>query len=394
MDKINQSWREKYKNVFVYVIAACFIIAFYCLIMNITEVANAVDKVWKVLSPFVFGAVLAYLLRPCCNIMSRFLKKIKWMRKAPNLVNFISVIISLCFGLGLIVLLCFAVIPPLLESISDLLLTLPDIGQNIVTYVQTLAEEHETIQTIVSELYARADMLFKTEIMPSVTDIVDVISNSALGVIDLLKTVFIGIIAAVYLLADKHNIKRRIVKAIDKCCKKSTAKLIKEELRFADKTMTRYIIGTCLDALLVGVVTYVFSLITKLPSPMLLAATIAATNVIPIVGPFIGAIPTALLVLAYAPDKFLMYCIYLLILQQIDGHILVPKVLGSAVGISGLTALFAIVVGGGLFGIPGMILGVPVVTVIIDLVKRVIEFRKNKIENQDESLCTKNEEMS
>lgn len=379
MDNLNQSWREKYKNVIVYIIAACIIIAFYWFMMNTPEISKTINKIWGVLSPFIFGAILAYLLRPCCNFVSRTLKKVKFMRNSPKLVNLISVFLSICFGLGLIVLLCLAVIPPLLESISDLIRTLPSIGQNVVAYVQALAEEHETIQTIISELYARADMLFKTEIMPSVTDIVDVISNSALGVIDILKTVFVGIIAAVYLLADKSNIKKKIVKLIEHFCQPAVATLIKEELTFADKTMTRYVIGTCLDALLVGIATYIFAIITKLPSPMLLAATIAATNVIPIVGPFIGAIPTALLVLAYAPEKFLMYCIYLLILQQIDGHILVPKVLGSAVGISGLTALFAIIVGGGLFGVPGMILGVPVLTVIIDLVKRLHAFRNKQL---------------
>lgn len=384
MDNLNQSWREKYKNVIVYIIAACIIIAFYWFMMNTPEISKTINKIWGVLSPFIFGAILAYLLRPCCNFVSRTLKKVKFMRNSPKLVNLISVFLSICFGLGLIVLLCLAVIPPLLESISDLIRTLPSIGQNVVAYVQALAEEHETIQTIISELYARADMLFKTEIMPSVTDIVDVISNSALGVIDILKTLFIGIIAAVYLLADKSNIKRRIVSFIDKHCKEHIAELIKDELHFADKTMTRYIIGTCLDALLVGVVTYIFAVITRLPSPMLLATTIAATNVIPIVGPFIGAIPTALIVLAYAPDKFLMYCIYLLILQQIDGHILVPKVLGSAVGISGLTALFAIVVGGGLFGVPGMVLGVPFVTILLDVIKKINEYKNKKEEAQDE----------
>jgi predicted PurR-regulated permease PerM len=197
---------------------------------------------------------------------------------------------------------------------------------------------------------------------------------------------FIGIIVSVYLLADKSRLKQKFTNGIRNNFSPATANVICEELQFVDKTFTRYIVGTILDALLVGVATYIFALIAGLPEPMLLAATIAATNVIPIVGPFIGAIPTALIVLAYAPDKFIMYCIYLVIMQQVDGHILVPKVLGSAVGISGLTALFAIVVGGGLFGVTGMILGVPAVTVILDISKKVIAYRK------EQKAATKTEE--
>ena len=381
-----KNWVRNNRKVLTWAIAACCILLFYHMLTNTGQVESTLDKIVSVLSPFIFGAVLAYLLRPACNFVANILLKVKFMRNLPKLVNLIAVITAYLFGAGLVTLLCVAVIPPLTDSIVNLVENLPTIGRNVVEYVETVAAENEMLQTIVNELYIKGEELLQKEIIPSVGDIVDIVSESATSVFSILKTLFIGIIVSVYLLADKSRIKGNITKTIRNNFSESASNAICQELQFVDKTFTRYIVGTILDALLVGVSTYIFALIAGLPEPMLLAATIAATNVIPIVGPFIGAIPTALIVLAYAPDKFLMYCIYLLIMQQVDGHILVPKVLGSAVGISGLTALFAIVVGGGLCGVPGMILGVPVVTVMIDIGKKVLAYRRElKLKQAEET---------
>ena len=379
-----KNWYRSNKRIISFILAACFVILFYHIITSTNQIENSISKITSVLSPFIFGAVLAYLLRPACNFVANTLKKVKFMRNLPKLVNLIAVLSAYIFGAGIVTLLCIAVFPPLIDSIVNLVHNLPTIGQNIVDYVETVAAENEMLQSIVSELYTKGEEILQNDIIPSVDEIVDIISASATNVFGILKTLFIGIIVSVYLLADKSRLKQKFTNGIRNNFSPATANVICEELQFVDKTFTRYIVGTILDALLVGVATYIFALIAGLPEPMLLAATIAATNVIPIVGPFIGAIPTALIVLAYAPDKFIMYCIYLVIMQQVDGHILVPKVLGSAVGISGLTALFAIVVGGGLFGVPGMVLGVPAVTVLIDIVKKVWTFRKEKKQKLEE----------
>lgn len=377
MDKQDiKCWYTKNKRLISYVLASCFVILFFHFVTNSGQVEGSIAKLTNVLSPFIFGAILAYLLRPACNFVKNLLFKVKFMRNSPKLVNLISVVSAYVFGLGVVALFFIAVVPPLADSIVNLLNSLPEVGASVVDSIEQLAAENEMLRTVVNELYTRADTILKTEIIPSVNDIVDIITESATSLVEILKTLFIGLIVSIYLLADKTRLKEKSVKGIKAMFSPAASKAIIEELQFVDKTFTRYIVGTILDALIVGVVTYIFGLIAGLPSPILLAATIASTNVIPIVGPFIGAIPTALIVLAYTPDKFIMYCIYLLAMQQLDGHVLVPKVLGSAVGISGLTALFAIVVGGGLFGIPGMVLGVPVLTVLIDIGKKVLAFRK------------------
>lgn len=383
MDKQDiKNWYRSNKRIIAWSLAACCVLLFYYFLTNFTQVENGISKITSVLSPFFFGIALAYALRPVYNLIARILKKVKFMRNIPKLVNFIAMVISYTFAAGIVALLCVAVIPPLTDSIVNLVNSLPEIGRNIVEFVETVAKENEMLQTTVNELYAKANTILATDIIPSVTEIVDVITESATSIFGILKTLFIGVIVSIYLLADKSRIKNTLVNGIRNNFSESASNAICAELRFVDQTFTRYITGTILDASIVGVTTYIFALITGIPEPILLAVTIAATNVIPIVGPFIGAIPTALIVLAYAPDKFLMYCIFLLILQQIDGHILVPKVLGSAVGISGLTALFAIVVGGGLFGIPGMILGVPTVTVLLDISKKLLAFRREMKQKQ------------
>lgn len=379
-----KKWYHNHKRVIAWTVAVCFVILFYYLLTHANQIGNGISKITSVLSPFLFGIILAYILRPVCNLISNILKKVNFMRKIPKLVNFIALFTTYTLAAGIIALLCIAVVPPFTNSIINLVNSLPEIGRNVVEFVETVAKENKILQTVVNELYAKANTILATDIIPSVTEMVDVIAESATSIFGILKTLFIGIIVSIYLLADKARIRTTLVNSIRRNCSESASNAICAELRFIDHTFTRYITGTILDASIVGVTTYIFALITGIPEPILLAVTIAATNVIPIVGPFIGAIPTALIVLAYAPDKFLMYCIFLLILQQIDGHILVPKVLGSAVGISGLTALFAIVVGGGLFGIPGMILGVPAITVFLDISNKLIAFRKAQ-RNQPET---------
>ena len=383
MDKQDlKNWYRSHKRIISWAIAACIVILFYNAVVNTGQIEGWMSSIMHVLSPFILGAILAYLLRPVCNFVKNSLNKVKWCRSLPKLVNLVSVISACAFGLGIVTIFFIAVVPPLTDSIVNLVQSLPTIGRNVVDYIEKIAAENDALQTVVNELYTRADTILKTEIIPSVTDIVDFISESTTTLFDIVKTIFIAIIVSIYLLADKSHLKEKLYGGINGIFSESANKAIREELHFVDKTFTRYITGTILDALIVGIATYIFALIANLPSPILLAATIAATNVIPIVGPFIGAIPTALIVLAYTPEKFLVYCIYLLIMQQLDGHVLVPKVLGSAVGISGLTALFAIIVGGGLFGIPGMILGVPFVTVIIDIAKKMWTYRKQKKANQ------------
>lgn len=386
MDKQDiKNWYRRNKRIIAWTIAACFIVLFYYLLNNTSQVESGLAKITSVLSPFLFGVMLAYILRPVCNLIARILKKVKFMCNLPKLVNFISLLIAYAFAAGIVTLLCIAVVPPFTNSIVNLVNSLPEIGRGMVDFVETVAEENEILQTIVNELYAKANTILTTDIIPSVTEIVDIITESATSIFGILKTIFIGVIVSIYLLADKSKLKNIIVNGVRNNFSESASNAICAELRFIDQTFTRYITGTILDATIVGITTYIFALVTGIPEPILLAVTIAATNVIPIVGPFIGAIPTALIVLAYAPDKFLMYCIFLLILQQIDGHILVPKVLGSAVGISGLTALFAIVVGGGLFGITGMVLGVPAVTVFLDISKKLMAFRREMKQKQNDT---------
>ena len=316
------------------------------------------------------------------------------MRRFPGLINAIAVTVSFLLALSVVGLLCLAVIPELIESIVSLLQSLPDTIQSVITKVQAFAETHPQWQGFINEAIKRAEIFTQQETTIWIAQAIDVLTSSAIGVADVLTTVFIGVIAAVYMLADKHRLKRSTTKIVDCVFTKENASFIKEEARFADKTFSRYMIGTLFDACLVGVITYIFALIAKLPSPMLIAVTIAMTNIIPIVGPFIGAIPTALIVLAYAPDKFIAYCVFLLVLQQLDGHVLVPKVLGQAVGISSFTALIAIVVGGGLFGIPGMILGVPFVTVALDVIKKIAEKNEETELNNETELDISSDEIN
>lgn len=372
-----KNWYNRNKNIITWVLAACFVIVFYKAVSNFDYIKRCVSELYEVVSPFVWGIIIAYLLKPIYNAIARLLSKVVFIARSQKVCNMIAIVGTYCLSAGIAALFLIAVLPPLADSILNLIQNLPTIGQQIIHTVQTMVVENEILHNVVNEWYQRADAALKMDIIPNITELVNVIAEGTIGTFGMITNLFIGVIVSVYLLADKQHLAESSSKFIDTCFKPHISQAIKQEIIFIDKIFTRYITGTLLDAGLVGLVTYIFALIFGLPSPMLLAIIIAITNIIPIVGPFIGAVPTALLVLAYTPDKLIVYCIYLLILQQIDGHVFVPKVLGSVVGISGLTALFAIVVGGGLCGIPGMILGVPVITVLIDIGRKISKSRQS-----------------
>lgn len=380
-----KTWIQQHRKC---AISLCIIsaICLFAIILLWQPLQGVFVAMKNIITPFVIGVVLAYLLRPVYNFAERILNKIAWLRRFPGAIHLISLVFAYITGIGVLALVLLTLLPPLTNSITNLLRSLPERGRDIATTIDRITADNPWLHTIVDEISKRAETMFNTELIPSVTEIVDVIVAGAKGAFDALKNLFIGIIVSVYLLGDKARISKIAGSIIDRYASPAQSAAIREEIKFADKTMTKYLAGTLLDALLVGIITYVFALITRLPSPLVLAAIIAVTNVIPIVGPFIGAIPTIFLVLAYTPEKLLMYCIYLLILQQLDGHVFVPKVLGSAVGISGLSALFAIIAGGELFGIAGMILGVPVITIVFDIIKKVHATRMSHKETKDLSM--------
>ena len=228
------------------------------------------------------------------------------------------------------------------------------------------------IETSYDKLQANLDTWVKETLLPSMQSI---LSGAAVGVMSFvafLKNLVIGLIVSVYLLASRKKFGQQGKLILYSLVKRRWADLFLEEICYADKMFGGFINGKILDSAIIGVLCYIACLIFKFPSALLVSVIIGVTNVIPFFGPFIGAIPATLLILIQNPIKALWFVLFVLVLQQVDGNIIGPKILGNTTGLSSFWVLFAILLFGGLWGFVGMIIGVPLFAVIYDVIKKLV----------------------
>jgi predicted PurR-regulated permease PerM len=205
-------------------------------------------------------------------------------------------------------------------------------------------------------------------LLPNVWNVVSSVSAGLVKVVTFLKNVIIGFIVAIYLLAMKKVLCGQMKRMVYAVCSKKVANIIIEHCRYAHKVMSGFISGKVLDSIIIGVICFVGTSILNIPYALLVSVIIGLTNIIPFFGPFIGAVPCALFILLNSPVKCLVFIVFIVLLQQFDGNILGPKILGESTGLSSFWVIFALLLFGGLFGVVGMLIGVPVFAVFYHIV--------------------------
>ena len=352
-------------------------IIFFFLIYRFDGFGDAISTLTDILMPFIYGAVIAYLLKPVCNTIEAFLRRFI-PEKMKGLINALSVTFTILFGLLLIYALCMMIIPQLITSVTTLYYTAQANFTKFVNWANHLEfiESNEQIMNLINSAYTtintNLDSWVKNTLMPSMQNIV---SGAALGVLNIVtvaKNLVIGIIVAVYILASRKRFVQQAKMVLYSLVKPRWANLITEEVKYADKMFGGFINGKIMDSAIIGVLCYIGCLIFKFPSALLVSVIIGVTNVIPFFGPFIGALPATLLILIQNPIKALWFILFVLVLQQVDGNIIGPKILGNTTGLSSFWVLFAILLFGGLWGFFGMIVGVPLFAVIYDVIKKLV----------------------
>lgn len=327
--------------------------------------------------PFIYGAVIAYLLKPVCNTIEGFLRRFI-PEKMNGLISVLSIALTILFGLLLVYALLMMIIPQLITSVTSLYSTAQ---RNFAKFVQwanhvEFIENNETIMSLLNSAYdtmtTNLDGWVKNTLIPSMQDIVSGAAVGVLNVVTWAKNLVIGIIVAVYMLASRKRFVQQAKLVFYSVFKPRWAQLIIEEIQYADKMFGGFINGKIMDSAIIGVLCYIGCLIFKFPSALLVSVIIGVTNVIPFFGPFIGAIPATLLILIQNPIKALWFVLFVLVLQQVDGNIIGPKILGNTTGLSSFWVLFAILLFGGLWGFVGMIVGVPLFAVIYDVIKKLV----------------------
>lgn len=399
MDSINAPASENTKkkkawNLKQYVIVAlivfvtfCCCILFFFMIYRYNGFADFWKKLTTILQPIIIGLVLAYLLNPIVKFFETHLRKflsprIKSQRKADSLSRGIGVAGAWAVLAGIVVLLIAAIVPSVTRSIQGIVTELPTEVNNLIAWWEEFFEGDTEAVTFVGGLIENAsnalEDFLKNDLLGQAQTYVASIASGVYYGIKFLTNLIVGIIVSVYVLASKETFAGQAKKIIYAIFKPVRANVIIETVRKSNEIFGGFISGKLLDSAIIGILTYFILSIMKMPDTMLLAVIIGATNIIPFFGPFIGAVPSFVIVVLQNPMQGFYFLIFIFVLQQIDGNIIGPKILGSSTGLSSFWVVFAILVFGGLWGFPGMLLGVPLMAVIYYIAQNIVEFLLRK----------------
>lgn len=374
-------WGVTALAVLLLLVAAVFVV------MRWSLVAALGAKIAHILAPVIYGAVFAYLLNPVYNRVQAVVMKLtkdiipdETGRK--RLGGFLGTLASLCLLIAVVVGLISMLIPQLISSICGVMETLPSSINNLEIWLEkVLADNPDLEQQVMQHYGAAADYLqnwLTNVVVPNIYRIIGSVSSGVVLVVQAVFDILIGLIVMVYLLNMKEKLLAQAKMIIYGVFPLKIANKVIEEGRYVHQVFGGFIIGKLLDSLIIGLICFVLLGFANMPYVLLVSVIVGVTNVIPFFGPFIGAIPSAFLILLSDPMKCLYFLIFVLLLQQFDGNILGPKILGDSTGLSSFWVLFSILLFGGLMGFVGMIIGVPTFAVIYRLVTEFTTWRLGK----------------
>lgn len=383
----NEQWGFLFKiGVMVFVTFVCSILFFFFL-FRFDGFATVWGKLLHTMQPIIIGAVLAYLMNPIMKRIEKFAmnflkKRVKDEKKVEKASRAIGVTGSILVLVMIIALLIAAVVPALISSVTSLADTAPTYVNKTVDLIQNGnfgdSELAELVSEYMEEGVAQLDKWTKESLLPQAQKYIAQITAGVINVVKGVLNFIIGIIVMVYILTIKETFVGQAKKVIYAIFKPQRGNVIIHVARRADSIFGGFITGKILDSAIVGAICYIGCLILRIPDSILVATIIGVTNIIPVFGPFIGAVPTLFIVVIQSPWHALYLLIFVIVLQQVDGNIIGPKILGSSTGLSTFWVMFAILVGGGLFGFAGMLLGVPTFGVIYYIITKIVDYILSK----------------
>ena len=378
--------KDPYKRRYLYLMLSLFgaislSIAVFFVVYRFQGIGDLVHTLGDILAPFIYGGVVAYLLRPMCNFYERAFSGVL-PKGAKRMANPIAVALSLLTGIALVYALIIMIAPQLYESIYSLWISIPDKIRQFVQWATVRFGDEEVVAQILTLFERNSDTVYqqleawaKEILSPYLTGLSSIVSGVGSSLVKIFKFLYnllIGLIVACYLLASRKRFARQSVLVVRSLLKPRWADLFLNEVAFVDRTFGGFIDGKLLDSAIIGVLCYIGCVIFRFPYALLVSALIGVTNVIPFFGPFIGAVPATLLIMIENPIKGLWFIVFVLLLQQLDGNVIGPKILGDRTGLSSFWVLFAIVLFAGLWGVVGMVVGLPLFAVIYDIVKKLV----------------------
>ncbi len=369
------------------VIVSCILVAL--LLLRWQAVRGAIGVINEILAPITYGVILAYLMSPVYNRLYGWTgmllgKAVKKPERRASFSKALSTAGSLLFLAAVIVGLISMIIPTVVESIMGIVNSIPSYVQKISSWIQTIFANNPEVEAAVMNAYQHSvDRLLEwtrstANWMPNLETALSSVYSGVMGIVNLTKNSLIGVIVMIYLLNIKDTLTAQAKKMAYGLFSLGFANELVEKCRFVHKVFGGFILGKLIDSLIIGILTFVIMSLLRMPYTMLISVIIGVTNIIPFFGPFIGAIPSAVLLLLVSPKQCLIFLILILLIQQFDGNILGPKILGNSTGLSSFWVLFSILFFGGIMGPVGMIIGVPTFAVISRLVTEAVEKRLKK----------------
>lgn len=380
---------DKYFTISVYAIAVIAIGAVIIrAIFSFESLVGGIRSAFNVLMPFVIGALLAFILNPAVRKVMQFLEKACHVRSL-KLRKLLAIAITYIIFLGFITITIFGIVPQVANSIIELINNIPASINYIYDLLDILKEhfpsldiaglEKATNDTIPTLLNTLKD--FATNLIPAIYTI-------SMYIVNWIVDIVIAIIVSVYMLSDKKQLRNSCKAMVYAFVPQKWVQILVEVLQECNNLFSSFVIGKAIDSLIIGILCFILMNIFRLPYAVLISVIVGITNMIPYFGPFIGAIPGILILLIVSPIKALVFLILILCLQQFDGLILGPKILGNSTGLRPLWIIIAITVGGTVGGVLGMFLGVPIVAFLRYLMNRLIQHRLRKKNYKDAESLT------
>ena len=354
----------------------------YFAFLRLDDIAGLLGKIGGILQPIILGLVFAYLLNPLVTIIENqvikmFEKKAKNREKLRKVSRSIGIAGSLLVAFAAVILLLNMVIPELYRSIRDLIMGLPHQINNAIDFLES-EKIHDTafsgtIKSVLENGAEAFQMWLKTDLLTQINQMMSFVTVGVFSVVETLFDIAVGVIVSVYVLNSKEKFTGQCKKITYALLSRERANLMLQITRKSHKIFGGFVIGKIIDSIIIGILCFIGLSILDIPYTLLVSVIVGVTNVVPFFGPYIGAIPSAILILLSEPIKGIYFVIFILVLQQFDGNILGPKILGDSTGLSAFWVVFSILLGGGLFGFVGMIMGVPTFAVFYYLVSMFIE---------------------
>lgn len=363
-------------------------ITFYFFILRFDSVGHVISKFFNIIAPVIYGLAIAFLLNPIMMALEKLFTKLALKRnkditrKKSNLIRGSSIFIAVIVAILLIYLIISFLVPEIVSSLANISKTLPEQAQSLTVWATNLVEKNEFISKNFDKIISTATDYISNWAQTSVLGKIDVwlgyVTNGLASAFDIVFNLVIGLACSIYLLYNKERFLAQCKKSLYAFLNKEHAKTTISICKSSLEIFTHSILGKIIDSIIIGFICFAGLKVLKMPYPVLISVIIGITNIIPFFGPWLGAIPSGLLILLTEPIQAVYFGIFILCLQQFDCNFLTPKIVGNYVGLPAFWVLVSCLIGGGFFGVMGLILCVPVFAILYQMFKGYVAHKLEK----------------